>query len=394
MALTFAFSLIAVAGLTGMSIDYALALNARTQLQDAADTAALASAGELEASDSDHVRIARDVFAAHVKESDSGISATPEVAVNGDTVTVAATAAVETAMLGVLKISEVDVGASATARKPRDLGDACVLALDPTKSGAVSLEGQSRLTASGCVVHANSDSDTALSATGTTHASADDHCAVGGHTGSGFVPTPESGCRKVEDPLAGLPSPPSSGCDHTNKTFTKGEHTARPGVYCGGVSFQAHSEVSLAPGVYVIKDGPLTARAHSSVSGDGVVFYLTGDDAVLDIRSGSTLDLTAPTSGDYAGLVFVQDETSSAGMTSLVEGGGSIKIVGGFYLPSQTLDIGGEGDIGALSPFMPLIADDITIRGNADLSVSIDNAIAGMPDYLPAVWSGVPRLIS
>jgi hypothetical protein len=70
--------------------------------------------------------------------------------------------------------------------------------------------------------------------------------------------------------------------------------------------------------------------------------------------------------GDSAGLVFVQDRNSSAGMTSLVEGGGSIDIVGGFYLPSQTLDIG----------------------GNAELSVGIDQAIVGIPDFLPSVWSG------
>jgi hypothetical protein len=47
--------------------------------------------------------------------------------------------------------------------------------------------------------------------------------------------------------------------------------------------------------------------------------------------------------------------------------------------------------VGALSPFMPLIAYDSTIRGNADLSVSIDHAFARIPDFLPTVWSRVPQ---
>lgn len=390
----FALSVVVAIGLGGMSIDGARALNVRTLLQDAADAAALAAVSDLKASESQQVQIGHTVFMANLNESVSGISSTPTVAPNGDRVTVSAAATVDTLMLGVLNISEVPVGATATAIRPRNVGRACVLALDPAKSGAVSLAGGARLSASGCVVHANSKADDALTTDGTSTGMADAFCAVGGYAGPGFAPTPYKNCMKVVDPFAALGTPDVGACDHTNKSFKKGTHVAQPGVYCGGISFETHTEVTLSPGVYIIKDGPLTARAHSSVAGDGVVFYLMGTGAVLDIKSGADLDLKAPTSGEYAGLIFVQDPNSSAGATSAVEGGGAVRIVGGFYLPTQQLDIGGGGDIGALSPFMPIIANDIVVQGNGELTVNIDHSIAGMPNVLPEVWAGMPRLIN
>lgn len=394
VAITFAAALVALIGFSGASIDGARALNARTSLQDAADAAALASVSALEADQNQQTQIARDVFAANLTLQKSGITSTPTVTVDGDTVNVSASATVETFMLGVINISDVAVAASATGKKPRDLGKACVLALDSSKDQALALDGGARLSATGCVVHSNSNSDTALSAGGTTNATADAHCAVGNYEGAGFVPTPYSRCMRVPDPFADLAGPDPAGCDYTNKRFTHGAHVATPGTYCGGITFLAHAEVTLSPGVYIIKDGSLRAHSNSTVTGDGVVFYLTGSGAFLDIKSGSNLTLTAPTAGLYAGFVFMQDRNSSVGETSKVAGGGSISIVGAFYLPTQTLDIGGGGDISATSPFMPIVANDIKIHGNANLSVKIDNSVAGMPDFLPTVWSGTPRLIN
>ena len=394
IAITFGLTLAVLLGLSGMSVDGNRALNARTSIQGAADAAALAAVSDLEAEAAQQIEIAKKVFAANLTKSVSGVYSTPGVTVDGDIVTVAAAANLKTLMLGVINIPDVDVGASATAKRPRDVGSACVLALDRTQNQSLALDGSGTLSAIGCVVHSNSRSDTALSAGGTTNATADAHCAVGDYDGAGFVPTPYRKCMPVRDPLAKLAGPAVEGCDFMNKKFNSGTHIATPGTYCGGITFLALTDVTLEPGIYIVKDGRLRAHSNSTISGNGVVFYLTGNNAVLDIMSGSNIDLTAPTIDPYAGLVFIQDRNSSIGDTSKIAGGGTIHIVGGIYLPTQNLDIGGEGDISATSPFMPIIANNIKIHGNANVSIKINNTIVGMPDFLPTVWAGTPRLIN
>ncbi len=77
-----------------------------------------------------------------------------------------------------------------------------------------------------------------------------------------------------------------------------------------------------------------------------------------------------------------------------VEGGGVIQIVGGFYLPTQFLNVGGGGMIGAISPYMPIISSQIVFHSNAMVSVSVDHKAAGYRDVLTDVRTGSPRHIN
>jgi hypothetical protein len=159
------------------------------------------------------------------------------------------------------------------------------------------------------------------------------------------------------------------------------------------MTLNAFAEVSMAPGVYIIKEGPLTMHANSWLRGTDVLIYLVGEDAILDIKSHSNLEISAASFGPYAGLAVMQDRDSDFDETSSLEGGGTLTIVGAIYLPEQTLKTGGGGNIGQDSPYMPIVAKLVKVHGNATLTITYDPDANGFPDFLPSVRAGAPRLI-
>jgi hypothetical protein len=194
-------------------------------------------------------------------------------------------------------------------------------------------------------------------------------------------------------------APYTSGCDYNNTNIKKqdGPTTLSPGVYCSGIDVQTQAIVTFSSGLYVIKDGTLTVSSGSTVTGNGITFYFTGTKTRLSVISSATVNLTAPTSGTYEGFVFIQDPLSNPGqLTSQqneIQGGGSIKIIGTIYFPTQPITISGNGNFGINSPMMPIVADTITVTGNGVKTIQVDQSSANMLQDLPKAIDGA-RLTS
>jgi Flp pilus assembly protein TadG len=373
----------------GVTIDYGRTLETRSVMQSALDSAAMAASSAEVEDDSGRSAVALQMFAAN----HSGSGTLPSVTVNGTTVTVMARETVPTALTSVAGIESIDVSASATAARVDGL-PVCLLALNATAPDAIYLVGSSQMNAQNCVVYANSSAADALHNQGSGMSTAADFCAVGGFAGSNFSPRPTSGCRRIKDPYAGLPEPATAGCTHNNRRFVGGIVPASPGIYCGGLRI-TNATVSFSPGVYVIKDGQLRITGNSTVTGVGVTFYFYGSSpqgATLDIESQTVIDWSAPISGPYAGLVFVQHSAASPGFENNLNGGADTRIVGAGYFPTQVLKVGGSGNFGVLSPMMTFVADKIYLHGNAQMTLKVDAAAAGLPDTVPRAYGGV-RLI-
>lgn len=100
------------------------------------------------------------------------------------------------------------------------------------------------------------------------------------------------------------------------------------------------SSVTLAAGTYFIdkkfevKNGDLT--------GDGVSLYLDAD-AKIKLKEKGTVDLKAPTTGTYAGMVILQaaGDPKNAGKVKHEIKGGNASLGGMIYLPTQTLKLKG-----------------------------------------------------
>lgn len=388
MSILFCMAMLPLMLAAGIAVDYSAGSSARSQLQAAVDAAALAGVALQTYEAGSKTEEAARIFNTHLQLIDLGSEIpTPNVAVEPEKVTVSASADVRTTFLQVVGVNTVEVSTSATA-VPLERTPICLLALNPSAPSTISVTGTAELDASECAVHANSSDPAALRVQGAATASAKVFCSKGGYHGRNFEPLPRTECPTVPDPYAGLPVPSGLACDFNDRTFHSGAHTAVPGVYCGGMDVGDHATVTLQPGVYVVRDGPLTMHAHSTVVGSGVTFYFYGADAVLNIRSFSTVELTAPTSGPYAGVAFAQHAPSSAGLTSTLAGGAWIRIVGALHFPTQAIDIGGASGVDASLPYMPIVADRFILRGNGTMPVKADYKAAGFEDVLAKLYTG------
>jgi hypothetical protein len=388
VSVMFAIAAIPLMSAMGAAIDYSIAVKVQTELQDALDAAVLAGAATAATYGDDRLIEAEAIFEANYLNA---VQAEPEFTMGDGTITGTAVVEVPTIFMGIVGFDAVTVEARATAIHAPGI-PICVLSLSPNAEHGIEIEGTTTLHAINCAVHANSNQIAALDASGGGFGWATGFCARGGYLGVGWTPLPRSGCSYIPDPFSGLPVPDDLSCDYNNKKLNNGTHTISPGVYCGGLDVLAHAIVTMQPGVYVMKNGPLSLHSWSDITGVGVTIYFYGNNAVLDHRSGSVIDLTAPTTGDYAGIAIAQHAGSSVGLTSSLAGGADIRLVGSLYFPTQILDMRGGADYAAISPYMPIVADRIFLRGNSLITVEVDMEAAGYDDVLARLDEGV-RLI-
>lgn len=132
--------------------------------------------------------------------------------------------------------------------------------------------------------------------------------------------------------------------------------------------------VKLEPGVYVIKNGTLHflsgANNASNTGGNGVVFYLTGT-AKLVIDNGANVNLTAPNSGTYAGIVVYQDPGDPAAPRAAdtqnisIQGGSNTSFNGAIFAPTSNMTLGnGSGT----SINADIVANTLTMNGGGTLN--------------------------
>lgn len=391
IAVVFALSAIPFVAAGGIAIDHARALFAKSALQSATDAAAL-SAASTKADTAARSATARAVFAINIGGSPTIVSAVPSVVVANDSVSVSSSVHVPTTLTKILGYNKITVSASSSAAIGMTYGNAapaCVLALSTTADGAFYVNGTTNFEAINCAVYTNSAASESLRAVGSPTVSASNFCTVGGADINGnFLPLPVTGCAPVPDPFASRAAPASEECVGNSKALVlkKGEHILSPGTFCGGLELMAHAVVSFEPGVYVIKGGPLVFRSGSASSGSSVGFYLTGTGAELSVNGGANAAITAPATGPLAGIVVAQDATANAGATSIVQGGGAVQLTGALYFPTQTLQIGGNGDLGQNTAAWAIVADQVHLKGNGNVRIEADFTNAGLPNVaaLPA----------
>lgn len=141
-AIIFAFAIAPLIALSGGAVDLSHRAQVRTEMQSAADTAALAAARTIQAAakgNDDEAkwgklkkqaeRAGLDVFAAAGSKL-SGLEVTPKVKVSKDAVTVSAVVDVPTSFLGVIGIGKLKAAALAEVGVPKPVEVEIVLVLD------------------------------------------------------------------------------------------------------------------------------------------------------------------------------------------------------------------------------------------------------------------------
>jgi hypothetical protein len=218
-----------------------------------------------------------------------------------------------------------------------------------------------------CGIIDNAAGSTAVDLTGTSQVSAQFLDVAGSITGSSNISNTTSvttGMTPQSDPLASTVSPPSDpgGCTAMSVGSSKTIGPTSGGSICySSLSVQGGATATLNPGVYYIK-GNLTVSASSLSGTGGVTFYITNGGTVT-ISGGSTLNLTAPTSGAYNGILFYQD---SADTNTFTFSGGSLGTINGiFYIPGAQLNLsGGSGEVFNVD----LVVGTLNVSGNSSLN--------------------------
>lgn len=393
VAILFGLSLVPIVLAAGISLDYVRALNARQQLQNAIDAAAIAGARIPATANQNRAAAARLAFAANVAQTPlAGV--VPKIDASNVEVAVEASYSVPTTFTSIAGVTEIDLKVATRARSQIENGGViCLLSLSPTSPDGLHLQGINKQSAENCWAWINSTSSTSINAVGASIGKAQGYCTAGGVLGAEhFSPAPFTPCDPMEDPFAAqfaAYTPPSGACKANNLQLNNGFHVLTPGIYCGGIDIKPNATVWFQPGVYVIKGGRLNVQAQSSVAGAGVAFYFTGAGAQFKVHGGGAVDLKAPAAGsELAGFVLAQDRTADPGTSTVIQGGGRIKLEGILYMPTWQVNISGNGEVNQESKYFAMIADSFYMEGNGKLYIKSDAAGANLPHLMPKIPTG------
>jgi hypothetical protein len=248
----------------------------------------------------------------------------------------------------------------------------CLLALDASAAGAISVQGSSQVNLKNCNLYDNSSSSTALSVGGSGTLSAGAIDVVGSVSGTSSITAANgiaTGAPAMADPYANAPFGSYSSLPCLSAA---GLSTLSPGRYCSGITLTAGANVTLNPGIYYLDQGSLSIAGNATLTGTGVTLVFTSSTgtnwANAKISSNATINLTAPTSGATAGIVMFGDRGMPAGTSFKLEGGGVQNFGGAVYLPKAALTFTGGSSTGTVCT--QIIADTVTFTGNSNLAAS------------------------
>jgi len=250
----------------------------------------------------------------------------------------------------ILSNEPVLIGARAVAQVTPSNTAACVLALAPTQSRAISVSGNTDVSLEGCDVASNSNASDA------------------------FWMAPNEYAPRVRDPYADLEEPSINvPCEtNTNVSVFEPKYAHPSGVMamriCGGLDIK--SQVSFKPGLYIIDGGDLSLNANADVSSaeagmtvDGATFFLTGNSRLLLSGNGG-LNMQAPTSGPYDG-VLVFASRSQSGLTHQIRGNSGSTTQGALYAPTAKISFSGNST--TTNGCTQVIANTVEFTGNSTL---------------------------
>jgi hypothetical protein len=334
------------------------------QLQSAADMAAMAAAYDLR----DDVNEKKALYSAGKEAERNGYNSVGGVIVVNMPATTSSYASGRSAEV-VLTESKARLFSALFVDGPMQIqtravatstpeGSACVLALDEFERGAITVIGNADITLTGCDVHSNSGhlTDAAI-VNGSADITTGCFSASGGVNADGGLsltdcpPQSGPGGGTVQDPYSYLDVPlnPVSCTTSAKGTASKGKGKPgsstttiyKPGRYCGGLTLQG--PVDFDPGTYIVDGGDFRINATADVFGDAVTFVLTGGGDV-SFNGSASIDLTAPTTGEFAGILIFQDREADVDGIVSINGDSSSQFQGAIYAPSQTIRFNGNGN--------------------------------------------------
>jgi hypothetical protein len=257
----------------------------------------------------------------------------------------------------------------------------CVLALDTSSTGAISMVNDSSMTAKGCSVYSNAVNPEGITLGDNAKIDAGLVCSAGGifNKSGGSVANAMSDCTPIADPLASRPVPKFGKCDQTNLQIKDATTTLGPGVYCGGLKITGTANVTFTPGDYIIQDGIFTVTGNAAVHGKDVGFYLTGKNALLKFKGNAEIDLSGREKGDLAGLLFFEDPNSPPLQSHDISSNNAHTLTGTIYLPKGSLLVDPNSKVGENSAYTAIIVQKLRVENGPCLVLNSNYSATAVP---------------
>jgi len=393
-AVTAELGMLLVLGCVALGVEVGHLYNVRRQVQVAADAAAIAAALELQpcggtsnctvmqtaaqAALAENGLTGSSVAANCSASASSGLVLTvndpPCAAGSGDPnhgktgyVEVTVSEQAPTYFARIFGINSMPVLARAEATRVG--GGNCVYALDPTSSNSISVDLLA-VVKSNCGFVDESTSQTAFGCNLLAAVNVSRISVTGGAESllCSVSPTPTTNATTPTpaDPLAYLPKPaiPQCGVSTSSPYYGSSSPLLIAGTavldpsyaYCGGITILPTANVTFQPGTYVIKSnlgllginpGGITIALGANVNGSGVTFYNYGPSGgvtfLLPSVTLGAVNLTAPTSGTYSGVLFFQDPGDTTPATILGDTSLNSDLEGAFYFPTARVSYAVNG---------------------------------------------------
>lgn len=248
----------------------------------------------------------------------------------------------------------------------------CMVALDGTAAGALTIAGSASLSMN-CGAASNSKAAGSIYAAGQYIDVPDLYTAGTVNSGGGLSSnvTIANKMFALPDPMSNLPVP-APNCTGASAWWTKNNYTQiiSPGCY---TSIRSSGNLTLSPGVYYINGGDFQVDGSAMVAGSDVtlVFINSSNSKTpgkFSSAGTSTVQLSASTSGPYAGVLMYQDRSASYSnqTTFTLTGTSNSTYQGAVYAKGSMVKF--TGTSGMSTACFQIAARYITLSGNTSVS--------------------------
>ena len=376
VAIQVGIMMLAIIGILALGIEITFLLLKHREMQSAADGAAMSGATALGYGvPADFRTEARAVasaggFTNGVDEATVTVNSPPlsgPSAGNDHAVEVIISQPQHLSLIQLYRSGLFDVGARAVAVAQPGY-QYCILALDPTAPRAVYLWNNAVVSNPSCGVAVNSSSSSALTLRNNAAVYGPTHVHGGVNLSNNAElngsPNVQNG-PVIPDPYADVEFETIPAC--TAQGGTAGNNVTvylNPGHFCSGWNFSNNVTVHLAEGAYYI-DTHLIVGNNLVMTGTGVTLIINGNYSVT-FSNNARLELSAPTTGNYAGIVIFGKRDGTASVEHTFSNNASMDLQGVVYFPNQVISFQNNGTTGT-AQCTQVIGRIINVRNNVEL---------------------------
>jgi Flp pilus assembly protein TadG len=384
VAILFGLSTLPLILLLGAAVDYQRATSAKSRLQSAVDTGAIAAANGSALTQTARQVLASNAALVNLGPMASQINPTVTETETSGHYQVAAQANVPTAFMQIARVTSIPISATAVASNTgagASSTNVCILALSTTYSPGLLANSSVNINAPNCEIDVASTGNPAATFNSGDVFNVSKLCVAGANilNNAGSISALQTGCTVATDPFSGkLPAVTVGSCTVSNQNYS-GTVPLSPGVYCGNFNFNGSSgTLNLSPGLYIFSGTTWNLNSGWTVNGTGVTIYFADQWSYIQFNSGVQAYLSAPTSGTYANiLMFERGGLPTSSFT--VNGGAGHNLSGLVYLPSRNITFNSMSNV---------TAEALTIVVNSVILDTLNWTITSSPWTIPPAGSG------